>query len=445
VLIVAGLAIFVLLVVPFLTFRDQLAEMQDREAALAKELQAARSLVAETRVSHEKLSELRDSVFRYYAEQTEFQLFEDMEQEAAEHALVLEELRADYARSSDPEMLAWVRGEVRAPPEEIVKMDRRLFGLSFEACYWDSGLDRVTCQLCEDFRDRHQGFAWSLSRLPAVSESAVAATTEDLGAIAERACGWLTAGEPHWRRQEVFPGDDIHRLRGWLSLDLMAYLERLDAFEQTVLQSLPERELQVEHLARRRAATTDRLAVLEGQLERIASFDQVGTPIGDLPVGLGQIVLLFPVALAFGFLAVANSHARAARTQRAFARLCRKRDTAGEVMDDEYLAAVAPLWLDPREPLGARLAKWAVLLTPLALTLANLLLIYRTEALTAQLPEDSAIPPAAYVALYAVTLAVFAGTLRHIWRAGHPDAAEPKADRPDTGSDSDPNAPAASS
>ncbi len=85
-------------------------------------------------------------------------------------------------------------------------------------------------------------------------------------------------------------------------------------------------------------------------------------------------------------------------------------------------AGFAPLWLDRREPLGAQAVKWAILLTPLALTLANLLLIVTTAALTAQLPDDAAIPPAGYLVLYAASLALFAGTLRYIRHSGREPA-----------------------
>ncbi|MEQ8354243.1 MAG: hypothetical protein RH942_01790 [Kiloniellaceae bacterium] len=418
VLIIVGLAVFLLIVVPFLTFRDQLAAQQQREARLATELQQARDLVTDTESGLAWARELRAAIARFYQEQTAWQLYREMEREAAEHRGELEELKSYYARWDDARLAAWLSGEARQPPEEVVRSDRRLYSLSFKTCYWDSGIERVSCRLCDGFSRQHERFAGAISRLPAVSEEIAAAASADLGAIASRACGWLTGGEVHWRREQVFPGDSVDRLRGWFSYDLNAYVERFEVFEGNLREALPQRALQVERLQRSRTAVAERLTILEAQLGRIASFDRVGTPVGDLPVGLGQIVLLFPAVLAFGFLVVANSYAASAGLQRAFVRLCRKRDAAGEVMDTEHIAAIAPLWLDPRDPLGARLAKWAILLTPLALTLANLLLIATTAALSDQLPDDAVIPPVAYLLLYAAALALFAGTLWHIRRSG---------------------------
>jgi hypothetical protein len=439
VLIVAGLALFALIVVPFLTFRDQLAAVQAVEAELAVELEETRDAIDQTEAGVEQLRQLQQSFERYYAEVTELETLEAMQREAAAHAEALAALRADFAGWEDPGMAAWVRGEVRQPPPEIIATNRRLWGLARDACYWDSGMARLTCRLCEGLTRENERVRHRIGRLPGVDDAVRRTVVQDLDSLVERACGWLTRGEPHWDSETTLAsradsGLDIGLLRGWFNADLFAYRDRLVAFERTLSQSLVQRALQAERLERSRTEVGEHLAVLETQLNRIASFDRVGTPVGDLPVGLGQIVLLFPAVLAFGFLVVGNGYARSAEIQRAFVRLCRKRDAAGEVMDAEHLAAIAPLWLDPHEPLGARLAKWAILLTPLALTLANLLMIYRTDALTDQLPADAAIPPVAYRLLYAASLALFAGTLWYIWRSGRAGAAasEPAAGAPES-------------
>ncbi len=170
----------------------------------------------------------------------------------------------------------------------------------------------------------------------------------------------------------------------------------------------------------------ERLVVLGGNLERIAGFNRIGTPVGDLPFGLGQLVLLFPVVLALGFVIVANGYAQMAAVQRVFVRLCRKRDARGEVIDAQHLAAIAPLWLDPRSPLGGRLALWAVILAPDALLAVNLGMIARTAALTERLPDDAAIGPRVFVALYAASVVP---TLGAVWQI-RTSARQPRDDAP---------------
>jgi hypothetical protein len=421
-LIVAGLAVFLLIVVPFLTFRDQLAETQARERELAVELQKASARVAETEGSIEEMRAISQAAFEFQERSDSWERHQAMLEEAAAHAEELAELRRSFADWNDERLAAWVSGEAKQPPDDFVSTNRQLFGLSQRSCYWEGGIEHVTCRLCESFTREAEGTSQRIWGLAGVEDALLTAARDDLAAQVERACAWLTGGAPHWQLGEPFPLDRGDELRGWFSHDVRAYVERIDALDDSIRDSLPERKLAVARIRRKQANTTERLSVLEQQLDRVASFDRLGTPIGDLPVGLGQIVLLFPVVLALAFLVVANGYARLADLQRAFVRLCRKRDSSGEVMDEAHIAAIAPLWLDPREALGARLVKWAIMLTPLALILANLLLIVTTDALTEQLPDDAVISPAAYILLYAASVALALGALWYVWRSGAPPA-----------------------
>jgi hypothetical protein len=431
VLIISSVALFLLIVVPFLTFRDQVAAAREREAALMDDLHQARALVAATKRGVEQAAEIERAVSLFYERHVDIGLYEAMEQDAAEHDRALAALRAAYAGSGIDGMAAWVRGEAEKPPEEAIGSDRRLSGLANQACYWQSGIDHTSCRLCRRFSDGHRAWANQIKHLPGAPAAAAETATEGLSALVQRACGWLTRGEAHWERGLPLAAADAADLRGWLSLDLNAYLERFRDFEQEMRARLPEREQEVERIERARVMVSERLASLETQLERIAGFDRLSTPVGDLPIGLGQIVLLFPAILAGAFLLVVNAHARSVQMHRVFMRLCRKRDPTQQVMDAPHLAAIAPLWLDPRRALADRLAKWALLATPLLLTIANLVLVVRTEALSAQLPEDAAIPPIGYVLLYLVAVAVLVGSLRYIARQSRAPANDAASPQPD--------------
>ncbi len=65
----------------------------------------------------------------------------------------------------------------------------------------------------------------------------------------------------------------------------------------------------------------------------------------------------------------------------------------------------------------ALVMKWAVLLTPLGLILANLWLIGQAGTLPPNIPEGSAIPSDAYRWLYGISIALTLGALVHIARA----------------------------
>jgi hypothetical protein len=425
VLIVAGLAVFALLVVPFLTFRDQLAVKQAEVAALANELDRVVRLAEEAGGNLEDMTELRGDVHLYGERQRSYEVFTQLQEETAAHAEELAQLRAWAAGSEDAAVAAWVRGEADRPPEDYIRTSRLLASRSRDPCFWKHGEAYKACRLCEGFKEEHRYFAHRVSQLTALSEDERTTAADALGALVERACGWLVGGEMHWARKERPQPEGRGSLRGMFSVDLHAYEERIVVLQQRMRDLPPAHEETIQGIKDARAAASERLNILEAQLGRIAGFDRIGTPVGDLPLGLGQLVLLFPVVLALAFLVVANSYAGSVELQHAFVRLCRKRDSAEEVMDRAHIAAIAPLWLDRGTPLATRSVRWAILLTPLALMLVNLALIAGTSALTALLPDDSAIPPLAYIVLYVASLVLFAGTLWHVHRSGREAAGDP--------------------
>ena len=415
VLIIAALVIFALIVVPFLTFRDQIARLQHREAELVVEIQEARVALAARRADLEALEEMRSRFIEFSDRYRSFEHMDSMRQSAAEHGEELDELQQSFVKSRDEGLRNWALGRAERPPEEAVQSIRRLAAVDWRPCYWDRGMAHIACQVCEDLSEINANLTNRISRLPSLGETRRQPAINDLDQLVARTCAWLNGEEPHWRSEQRI-SDDVSSLRGDLSLDLRQYLEELAQLEDVVRSDLPERELQVERLERARSDVTEQLTVFERQLERVASFDRIGTPIGDLPIGLGQLVLLFPVAVALGFVLVANGYAQVARLQRAFVRLCRMRDQSGTVIDDQHLSAIAPLWLEPREPVAARAAKWFIMLLPLMLIAVDLWLIARTQALTVQLPDDAAISSGAFVVLYAISTALVLGALWHVWR-----------------------------
>ncbi|HMA13134.1 MAG: hypothetical protein ACM35H_15835 [Bacteroidota bacterium] len=414
-LIVAGLAVFALLVVPFLTFRERVAETRAEEQALAAALERAHAAVAEAEASVAALRGLVADASDFAGGESGLTFYRTIDAAAEEQAQQLAQLRQWSADMQEPEVAAWVRGETERPPRWHIDNSRLLRSLDQHPCSWKDGNAWRACRLCEEFQEVHAFNAHRLAALTALTEAERAAAAGELEAVVTRACGWLTGGALHWRRNERPEPEGRGSLQGMMAEDQRAYAEAVLALDGRLRDLVPARALEAERLERARAATTQRLAVLEAQLERIAGFDRLGTPVGDLPIGLGQLVLLFPVVLALGFVVVANGYVGTLGIWQAFVRLCRKRDAEGAVMDARHLAAIAPLWLDRAVPPGARAMQWLVMLAPLGLTLATLWLIVATGALAEMLPDDSAIPPWGYVLLYGASLALYAALLWHVW------------------------------
>ncbi len=412
-LIVVGLALFAIIVVPFLTFRDQLANLQQREEQLAIAKQAAAVELAALEGDLETLGSQQENLREFANRHRALGYYNKLAEEARAHGEELDRMRGYYRSSPNEELAAWAKGRRPAPPEEAIRSNRLLNSFGYRFCAWKEGVAHIACQVCDNFRNQDSRVSNAVARLSVAERLQI----EPLTPLVTRACGWLVEGEPNWVTGRPFDSRDFNRIRGYFSKDLQAYDQGLREIRQKVNAEVPLVETEIQRLERGLVDTAEQLTVLERQLSRIASFDRLGTPIGDLPVGLGQIVLLFPVALALAYVILANSYARLASLRAALTRLSAKRDADGEVMDSAHIAVIAPLWLDRGDALGSRIVKIVILCLPLALILANLALIYETRALAEQLPDDSALTPQVYLGLYAVSLLLALGGLFHILRS----------------------------
>lgn len=417
VLIVSGLAVFAVIVVPFLTFRDQVAGLQAREGQLAVERQAAGQRLEALQADLGTLQEAERDFTAFAERHRSWEHYQTLIEEARERGGTLAALRRSFSNAQDPELRAWAAGERARPPDAAIAGNRQLYVLGQQPCAWKSGVEDVACGVCQRFLRTDARLNTRLGRLSERARAVAAEEIAGLTPLAERACGWLDRGELHWKRQQPLDRRQINGLRALLTEDLRAYGNALRTVTQEVRPLLPLAQTEIERLDRSLTATGERLAELELQLSRIASFDRLGTPIGDLPIGLGQIVLLFPVILALAYVVLASSFARLVALRRAFAGLCRKRDAQSDVMDRHHVAVIAPLWLERDEGLSVRIAKGVILALPLLLILANFALIHQTRALAEQLPADAAITPTAYLALYGLSLLLALGGLLHILRS----------------------------
>lgn len=411
-----GLVAFALVVVPFLTFRDQVADLETSRNGLAKDIEAQTIVVDNMQLDAESLAAERRRVQAAAGRFLDYEYLQSLLEAQKAHEEEFETLRRRFTGSLDHGLVDWAEGRIEAPPPASIATSRELSHQRYGGCFWSPGWSHITCRACEDMRDLVERTAFTLRRLRSSHGVNSEAASADLEAVGVRACGWLTKGEAHWETGLPAPLSPT-QLRGLLSRDIRAVEDRLEQFQSHVRADLSSAETILMNQQRSIDLITEDLAVAEQQLARVLGFERISTPIGTLPVGLGQLVLLYPVAVAFGFALVANNYIQLAQLRQAFARLCRLRDAEGEVIDSAHLAAIAPLWLTPRQSGAARAAKWGIIGLSLALVLADFWFIYSTEALTEQLPDDATISVEAYILLYVASLMLMLGSLFQIGRA----------------------------
>lgn len=104
-----------------------------------------------------------------------------------------------------------------------------------------------------------------------------------------------------------------------------------------------------------------------------ARLAEIQSPIGNLPIGLTESVLLFPILLAIGFVMATSGFLEQVRLRSSLLQAESGGGTSTDVLSSPELAQVAPLWIEP-EGDGA-LWRWTLLLIPLAVFLVTVVAI----------------------------------------------------------------------
>ncbi|MGH6928157.1 MAG: hypothetical protein ACREEV_07560 [Dongiaceae bacterium] len=162
------------------------------------------------------------------------------------------------------------------------------------------------------------------------------------------------------------------------------------------------------------AVKRDEMSALREEFK--SRLDEIETPFGQLPVGLNEALLGFPVLLAVGFLVCVVQLADARRLRAAFSALYRRSDPSGAVVGEREIALVAPLW-------PARERRWSRLLLPapfLVFVLAVAVVLYSART-TDSFRAVGLLSLRIFLVLYAVSLIAFAAALWHAFKPTVPD------------------------
>jgi hypothetical protein len=154
--------------------------------------------------------------------------------------------------------------------------------------------------------------------------------------------------------------------KGQMGIRLHAEVDRLWADIARRIDPVIEQLAKHSKAARQRQATLEADAVaLQGERKRLtARLDQIESPVGNLPIGLTESVLLFPVVLVIGFGMATGGLLEQVRLRRELQDAEAESAAGGEALDSHQLARVAPLWIEPAAPAVHRLLRWLLLLIP---------------------------------------------------------------------------------
>lgn len=144
-----------------------------------------------------------------------------------------------------------------------------------------------------------------------------------------------------------------------------------------------------------------------------ARLAEIQSPIGNLPIGLTESVLLFPILLAIGFVMTTSSFLEQVRLRSSLLQAESGGGTSIDVLSSRELAQVAPLWIEP-EGDGA-LWRWTLLLIPLAVFLVTVAaIVFHEVGAEETLFRGAGIVAGVYWVLYVISSGILLFCLQRI-------------------------------
>lgn len=208
-------------------------------------------------------------------------------------------------------------------------------------------------------------------------------------------------------------------------------LTEIEAETAAKSRELSGKESTIEKIGRRQSALTAKVGQVQEEIDalpdpediekektkietRLASFE---SPFGEIPIGLKEAVLAYPLVLAASFMVCVLLLSRLLHLRREFRDSLARESSLGAADVARRVVALAPLWFDPGRALWANPAVLLAFLIPFALFVATGWLILNDWLL--QLGDTASAENLRwfYAGLYGLGLAVFAAGLFRVRRA----------------------------
>ena len=158
-------------------------------------------------------------------------------------------------------------------------------------------------------------------------------------------------------------------------------------------------------------------SLTERQKQLSERITEIESPIGKLPIGLTESVLVYPILLAFGFWFTAGIFVEHAGSRVELKEIETRGELAKESLGSSQIARLAPLWIDPENNSQIRVVRVLALLVPFfAFTLTVAAIIYNELTLSSTLFSQVGISAIVYWVLYGISAIGFLYALLQITR-----------------------------
>lgn len=386
--------VLALIFYPYVSFRHEKRTLEGQSKALQSDV----------RLAEQDADEI-DALYRSYESQKHDALQE------------LQKLR-DIAAGEEPKLFAFHL--FRAACKETGTATRRcVFKKLVEAAHAEAGgpfeFRRISELRNDALTPLHDALSLLTNSFVAYLDSAGRVWRYDAAAISAP-LGDNPRLDSHWTRVQSREGGLAENYDMYVRL----YMDLIHTHRIRLNQIRQEKREAFDDLSDEERRVQGRHKRIEDKLKDIQGFQNIDTPFGTLPVGLNELILLFPVLAAAGFVMCASLFVETARLRQEFHGLTRLSDPDQSVLPDRRIALIAPLWVDPLQPISARAVPAVILALPAFVFAGAVLLLWMRGLLDRPFINDGRLGRFVYLALYVASAAAIFDAVRRIgftlWR-----------------------------
>lgn len=410
---VGGIAFifFILVFYPYVSFRGERYRIEDD---LGRLVDTINPMKEEENVHWELMQELNEDYHEVVSLFSKIML-SNLEEAEAEHGKVLREVRATLR--DDPEARAWANGQEKHPELklEFFQRHRDLRRIKQDSCFWLEGEEWIRCQLPQRLQQLHLNAAkpYAPARVSHARNRLLAPLNSELTKLHKAFQKWLNGQAPGWQGESRA---DQSNLRREVEVFILAYRDLITEHERSLGLGRNDLQNKILQLEKMRDENKEELERVNRRLDEMKSFERINTPFGELPLGLNDLVLIFPALLAFGFLSCTSILSESMQLRQVFRKLCHAKDPTRDVLTDKHIALMAPLWVDPLDRKKVRVVKLILLAMPTVIFSIAIGLLLYNRLFVGDFINEARLNKWIYGFLYLLSCWLIVVGFRRIWK-----------------------------
>lgn len=410
-----GLAVvfFFFLFYPYVSLQGEKERIHVRQEKLGVEIDQLKKNIDAHLKAKEVFKKLVERTYVIREEMIDYDFHRNLEEESIKHEKYILSLKEDL--KNEPEAKEWLNGQRQQPQfsDYFYHSHPHLLEGKKDLCFWLVGETWVKCNIGRKARAHHNNLLISFYPL-----NGEVATFINLNSVKNQLSNlqnslekWLSEDSPFWKKDRKIDDSDLRLGLSIFWHDYYTVLKnssRMNKQKLTDLQKINMENGEKVKLLEKQKAKVD------NRLNELKSFNEIQTPIGNLPVGLNDLILAFPVILAIGFLACTSLFCETIRLRNAFHNLYQKKDPTQTILTDSQVTLVAPLWIDPVDPEQNRSVKLTLLLAPFVIFVISISLTFYNGLLLGDFPSGASPSMVLLIILYVLSFAAFIYGFRRV-------------------------------